>query len=61
MSQTFENNALKAKAVTEGMLKQFDEISKYNVNAEELRKPSEDADKAIAMGKEVRYAPCGGF
>lgn len=53
MSQTFENNALKAKAVAEGMLKYLYEISRYDVNAEELGKLSEDADKAVAMGKEV--------
>lgn len=53
MSQTFENNALKAKAVAEGMFKYLDEISRYDVNAEELGELSEDADKAVAMGKEV--------
>lgn len=53
MSKTFEDCALKIKGIAEGCMKNFDEVSKFGFKENDLKKLSEDADKAIEMIREV--------
>ncbi len=53
MSKVFETNALKGKALADGMRKKIAELNQYGVNEWELIEMSNDADKAIEMIREV--------
>ncbi|MGM9741669.1 MAG: hypothetical protein ACI3ZC_01250 [Candidatus Cryptobacteroides sp.] len=53
MSKVFETNALKGKALANGMKKRLSDLSKYGVKETDLTAMEQDADKAISMIQEV--------
>lgn len=53
MSKTFEDNALKAKVLSEGLRQNLSEVQSYGVNENDLLRLQEDVERALAMSRDI--------
>lgn len=53
MSKTFEDNALKAKVLSEGLRQHLSEVEKYGVKETDLLQLEKDVQVAIEMNQKV--------